>query len=162
MLGASFVLIFGLIFCSNIWSLFLMEFQNPLGISWMIRITFILIRQFLGGSSIAHGRALFARNTKPWLEAWKFQPYPLSSREERRTGKGFNHWSRLCDEASIKIPLVWGSESCQVGSHMEVWEERHVLMGCGSSMPLPHALLYAPLLFGGSSASFIILFIINW
>ena len=57
--------------------------------------------------------------------------------------RGENSWnavndpSLLRDEASLKIPKVWGSETFWVDAHVEVWGEGYVQSACGSSVPLP-------------------------
>lgn len=64
---------------------------------------------------------LVTSKTNPWLEAWNFPLHP------HLLGKGawVRDWSCLHDEPSLKIPPIRGSESSQVGKHMEVWGPWH-------------------------------------
>ena len=66
-----------------------------------------------------------------------FSPACPFSREGRGAGNGVNYGPCLCDEASIKISKAQGSESFQVGEHVEVQGERLTWRGHGTSMPLP-------------------------
>lgn len=59
---------------------------------------------------VALGWELPTRNSKPWLEASNFWLYTPPSPEGRGPGEWVNR-SCLCDEVSIKIPVVWGAES---------------------------------------------------
>ena len=45
----------------------------------------------------ALGWELITRKTKPWLEAWNFQPLSSFSKVGRRTGIRVPNWSWLCD-----------------------------------------------------------------
>lgn len=54
---------------------------------------------------------LVTGKTKPWLEAWNFQPLPPFSGEGREAASEVNNPLCLHDEASMKVPKVQGSES---------------------------------------------------
>lgn len=109
-------------------------------------MSFVLKRQHWVGSWMGAGH----RKSKPWLEVWNFQPSPLTpfSREGRKAGSGVNIWSHPCEEAAIKMPIVWGLENFQVlrsGVPREGMEALH---------SFPHPLSYTFLPFGCSPASF--------
>ena len=80
-----------------------------LGISWVIRAFFVLMRQFVVDSWIAIGWGLVNRKIKPQLEAWNFQVHP-TLREGKRVNCNYD-LSCLCDEFSIKISKVKVLES---------------------------------------------------
>jgi len=69
----------------------------------------------------------------------------LPQRLGRRARNGVNDGSSLCDEASIKISKVGGSENFQVGEHMEVAGDWHTGRQHGTSYLFPQTLLYASL-----------------
>ena len=94
---------------------------------------------------------LVTRKTKPWLEAWNFQPYPAFSREGRGAGNGINNWSCLHYEASIGIPTLQDLERFQVAKHAEVLGE-----GMEAPQPFPYTLFCASSPPGCSPVSFII------
>ena len=60
----------------------------------------------------SHDQKLGIFNTTPICFSYLLEPPPSSlSRDEKGAGNGVNNWSCLYDEGSIKIPIVWGSES---------------------------------------------------
>lgn len=105
------------IFHPNIWTLLDTD-PKSLGISWVMGVLFVLIRQLLVSSWITLVWGLVSRKMKPWLEVWNFQLHPPSSGKGRGTGNWVNDWSCLHDRASIKFPKVWSLESFQVGEHV--------------------------------------------
>ena len=78
-LGASFVLIFDLSFWYRA--------SEFLRISWVIGVSFVLMRQFWMDCCLSPGSELVTRKTKPWLEAWNFQPHSLILSERREVLK---------------------------------------------------------------------------
>lgn len=76
-------------------------------------ISFALMRQLLNNL----GWGLVTRKTKPWLEAGIFSPNPHSAEREKGLEINLITGSCLCDEASVKIPLIQGSESFWVAEH---------------------------------------------
>lgn len=80
---------------------------------------------------------LVTRKTKQWWEAWNFQAYAETSpnsKKRRGAGNWINDWSYLCDEASIKIPKVWGSESFWVGECFCIIRGWHTLAPWGQKL----------------------------
>ena len=113
----------------------------------------------LGGSYTASGCRLLTRKTKPRMKPWNFQPYPPFSIEGRGARKEVVCLSSLCKEASIKVPVVGGLESLQVGKHGHVRRETH-LSSTGTELPVLRTLSgFATCIL--SSVSFIIPFP-NW
>lgn len=64
------------------------------------------------------------RETKTRSEAWTFQPHPhlLPGRGE---GLETVNCSCPCEQASIKISKVWGSDSISVGNQIHVRRAEH-------------------------------------
>lgn len=88
-------------------------------ISWVIEVCISLMRLLF----MAPGWGLVTRKTKPWLEARNFQACPLPtpfSWGGRGTGNAVNNQSCLHGKAPRKIPIIWSSESFQVGEHSHV------------------------------------------
>ena len=75
-------------------------------------VSCVLMSWLLVGSWVASGCCMVTRKTKPWLETWIFHPL-----EGKEAGDWVNDQSCLSDEASIKIPIIYGSESLQVDDH---------------------------------------------
>ena len=95
-------------------------------------MSFALKRQLVAGSCMG----LVTRKTKPWLEAWNFQPHLPFFREGRGAGNGVKDQSCLYDEASIKssqsigfreLPGYWtgggAGRWCMQGKH---WSPSHI------------------------------------
>ena len=62
---------------------------------------------------------------------------PSSSLKKRGSGNEANIWSCLCEQAYIKIPMVWISESFWVSEHIHIpggwhtptpWGQKHLLL----------------------------------
>ena len=107
------------------WSLPPSSWQSDpktLVISWVIGVSFVLMRQRWVGSWLAPGWRLVTRKTEPWLVAWSFRSHPPFSWERRRAGNGVNNQSCLCDEASIKLPKVWVQRASRLVNTSIYWE----------------------------------------
>ena len=102
----------------------------------------------------SHDQKLGIFNTTPICFNYLLETLssPLS-RDGRSTGNGVNNSSCPYDEGSIKIPVVWGSESFRLNEQVEVWGMWYIQKGRGSSETLPHTLPYASLPSGCSSLS---------
>ena len=102
MLQTSFVLNFG--FDPGSWH----RAPKSLGVSWVIVVSFVLLKCLLVGTWMASGWGLVTRKTKPWLETGTFSPtlHPL-----REAGNWVNNGSCIHNEAPIKIPKLQGGEN---------------------------------------------------
>ena len=88
------------------------------------------------------------------IESWNFQSHSLTS----VTSDQWFSQSCRCNEASIKTQKDRGSESLQVGEHVEMRGEWCAWRRHGSSCPVSHTLPYASL---SSGCSWVMSFIIN-
>ena len=107
-LGASLVLILVFNLCSC------HRAPEILIISQVIGVSFVLMRWLWLDSWMASGWQLVPRKTKPWLEAWNFQPCPPFPWEGRRVKMELMinlkpMWWSLC-----KKTKVWGLGSFQM------------------------------------------------
>ena len=99
-------------------------------------------------------------NQKDTIRSLEFADLCPISREGRGAGNGVNSQSCLCDEASIKIPKVWGLESFQVSENIHSGSVVHP-SSTGSEAPALGTLPDLALCIsssGCSSVSFIISF----
>lgn len=103
---------------------------------------------------------LVCRKRKAWIEAWNFQPHPPFSTEGTEDRNGVNNLSCFCDEASIWILTVWCSESFQVGTWGETWENMGETPGDGMETlrSFLHTLTYVSSPSGFLSVSFFMSF----
>lgn len=74
------------------------------------------MRCFWVGSWIGAGH----QKDQAVITSLEFSAPPPLLREERGAGNGVNNRLYLCDEAVIKILIVWGSERLWVGDHIYV------------------------------------------
>lgn len=101
-------------FWSNIWSLILVTHRPPrsLGTSCAIEASFVLMTWLWGdGGGALDGSWLGAGHQKDpsGIRSLEFPAPPPVYREGRGVDNGVDNWSYPREEASIKIPKVWGS-----------------------------------------------------
>ena len=93
--------------------------------SWVIWMSFVLMRWLWVGSWMAPGWGLVTGKTKPRLEAWNFQPHLLFSWKGRRAENGINDWSCLCDDVTIKVPKVGIRRASRLVKHAPTGRAMH-------------------------------------
>ena len=82
------------------------RFPKPLGISWVIGASFVLMRWLLVGSWIASGWRLGHQKDQPMIRSLEISVPIPSSREKRGAGDWVYNQLCLHDEASIEIYMV--------------------------------------------------------
>ena len=123
-LGASVVLILGL------WPWFLHRAPKFFGISWVIGVSFVLMRQLLVDSRMEAGH----QRVQTMIRSLELSALAPFSREGRGTGNGVII-SRAYMMKPPKSPIIRGLESFQVGEHIKVLGEWQAPKW--SSTPLP-------------------------
>ena len=86
-------------------------------------MSFDQIKWLLVGSRMDSGWGLVTRKTKPWLEAWNFQPcLPSPSSWKRRGARDWGSiWSCLCDEDFIKVLKYGVQRAAKLVNTSIVW-----------------------------------------
>ena len=108
----------------------------------------------------------FVLMRSPWVGSWMgaghqkdhdqklgiFSPTPYSPKEGREARSAITDRSCLCDESSVKIPKLQGSESFQLVSTWGCWR------GMDAPRPFPHTSPCARLPSGCSAVPFTVPF----